>query len=240
MADRPILFSAPMIRALLDGRKTTTRRVIKPQPYDPGDPSIKAAHMGGATWKLGSLADMAVGDDWNVRFAPGDRLYARETWRSWRWNNDLKPAEMAERWGDDDARKYIGYEADDDQTRDGLHMDGKTRVSIHMPRWASRLTLIVSGVKVERLQDISEADALAEGVNFEPSVSEDAHRHWRDLGNDSKGADWLTGWDARDVYQQLWFVINGPGSWDANPWVVAPTFRVLKANIDAPEARAAA
>jgi hypothetical protein len=102
-----------------------------------------------------------------------------------------------------------------------------------MPRWASRLTLIVTGVKIERVQDISEEDAKAEGALWHDGHGV-GHSGWRHNPND--GVVFPT---CRGAFRRLWVCINGTEAWDENPYVVALTFRTIKANIDAPEAKAA-
>jgi hypothetical protein len=211
----PILFSGPMIRAILDGRKTQTRRVVKPQPPDGID------NVGDGE----TFCDFESGKTWRSPYGyDGDRLWVRETWRSWRWNDRVKPREFAERWGDDDPQLYIGYDADNDVTRDGLTMDGKTRVSIHMPRWASRITLELTDVRVERLQEISDDDAKAEGV--EPNL-------WADLNPDGtpRAGESIA---HRAAFHELWDSINGKRGfgWTANPWVWVIEFtRVVDARV---------
>lgn len=113
----------------------------------------------------------------------------------------------------------LSYRTDDPDI-DG----GKPVPSIHLPRWASRLTLIVETVKVERLQDISEADAIAEGIEPAPPP----HPGYRHYGE----RDGLPGIVAVDSYKALWESLHGAGAWRANPDVVALTFRVVKENID--------
>ena len=186
MADKPIIFSAPMIRALLDGRKTQTRRVL--------------------TLRNGIIHDRSDASDC-VRFFPGDRLYVREAFAK----DSLMP-------------NGVRYVATDD-----INELRKKRPSIHMPRWASRLTLTVTEVGVQRLQEISEADACAEGCKpgelndrGEPFPAEEPHPK----------CGWV-GWDcARDWYADLWDSLHGPGAWDLNPWVAAYTFTVHRCNID--------
>lgn len=211
MADRPILFSAPMVRALLDGRKTQTRRVfVPPTPFDPSDDiSVQLA--------AGSI---------KPKYAIGDRLWVREAL------NGI---------GEPDGRRkgIVRYSADGEmvlaEQQDWLWQWKRPRLpSIHMPRAFSRLTLIVASVKVERLQDISAIDAEAEGVAWEsadppfyyvPGILPHSRTA---VGVEEPGA--LP--HAVRSYAKLWGEINGPGSWDANPWVVAISFRVVKANID--------
>jgi hypothetical protein len=194
MTDRPIIFSAPMVRALLEGRKSQTRRVLKPQPWLSmakkwnWEPTGKRPFC---TWWDGppyiQITDALPMDQ--APWAIGDRLWVRETW----WPCDERI--MAERW-----RGGIVYKAD------GGHdeMRRRWRSPIHLPRWASRLTLEVTGVKVERLQEIGGADAIAEGCVV--------------VGNSPPPLD---------QFADLWNAIYGPGAWDKNPWVYALTFNAM-------------
>jgi hypothetical protein len=211
VTDRPILFSAPMVRALLDGRKTQTRRVLNPQP----GPDIDNAGDGE------TIIDMATGKEIRMRFAVGDRLWVKETWRA-NYGLDFYDDELGRcpRPSDMDPKHTaIEYLADGE-----LELGGKTRVSIHMPRWASRLTLLVTEVRVERLQDCSREDAIAEGIQ---RVGGGMLR-WENWS----GAEGQSGTSPQAAYALLWNSINGAGAWDANPWVVAITFSVEKRNID--------
>lgn len=234
MTDRPILFSAPMIRALVDGSKTQTRRVLKNMPPAPDhdnlvhppkhDAPYFDAYCGG---KRTAANPRGMSDDWcwwtrddragqgcKVPFVPGDRLWVKETWRAHKSWDDQKPTEIL-------ACSRVWHEAD----RDNCDQHGKIRVAIFMPRWASRITLLVTDVRVERLQDCSEADAIAEGV--EPLRADPPL--WRNYSHASN----LRGTSsAATSYRTLWNSINGPGAWEANPWVVAVTFEVVRGNID--------
>ncbi|MBB5741072.1 hypothetical protein [Brevundimonas aurantiaca] len=198
--ERPILFSGPMVRALLDGTKAQTRRVVKSRALE---------WLADAGFGPGFVADPANG--LCPYSAPGDRLWVREMHAivprtayamSEGVQQTLKPGD------DHDAAVYA---AAWERSR-----PGRWRPSIHMPRWASRLTLEITEVRVERLQDISEADAMAEGA------SPCANGVWFD------GKPEFAGCDARGAYYSLWEHINGAGSWDANPWVWAVSFRVLE------------
>ncbi len=192
MSDKSILFSGPMIRALIAGTKTQTRRLSTP---------VAAVHA--------------------QRYKKGDRLYVREHWRTGGQHDHLAPRDLPQEWAEP-----IGYIAD--EAPNTISRTGRFRQGMHMPRWASRLTLTVTDVRVERLQDISEADALEEGVSFEASLPADAHRHYVAIGD----GEVISGWDAGDCYGGLWEHINGGGSWAANPWVAAYTFTVERGNID--------
>jgi hypothetical protein len=218
MSDHPIIFSAPMIRALLEGRKTQTRRILKPQPLYRTDRNKRIYADGDyrKSWREGF-------DD-DLRFAAGDRLWARESFA------DLCDTGIGHRPTPTSPIQRAAYMADtspgshDDQARKDYGI--KWKPSIHMPRWASRLTLIVESVKVERLQEISEEDAIAEGIRRSPHGNGD---QWMDYPEGSSAAGWL---DPIISFQTLWESINGFGSWDHNPFVAAISFRVVNANID--------
>lgn len=184
MKERPVLFSAPMVRAILEGRKTQTRRVAK---------GVNFISSSGAPMNID-----ADSDDWSVKCPygqPGDRLWVREAFQ---FSSD-----------------YPLYRADDEAG----HIDGGWRPSIHMPRWASRITLEVTGVRVERLQDISEADAVAEGI--EPTMPNPGPWNWKDYLAEGCHTHAILS------YKTLWESINGPGSWDKNPLVWVVEFRRL-------------
>ena len=202
MSKRPIIFSAPMVRAILEGRKTQTRRVVKPQPDSLSTDGVPTRFF----------HKRAIGSGYQVQIscpygAPGDRLWVRET----HWMDRRDPTMVAM-----DLDGYVvarsGYETGQacDVTQLSRHEFWRKRPSIHMPRWASRILLEVTAVRVERLQDISEADAAAEGWMRRPEVSDDPQVH-----HDA----------ARDWFSDLWESINGPGSWEANPWVWVIEFR---------------
>lgn len=201
MRERPILFSGPMVRAILNGTKTQTRRVVKDI-----NPTLLASNP--EPHHIANALRCPYG-------LPGDRLWVRESHApradcevSWR-------ASMID--GINRTIKGDICYAADKNSRDWV---SKWRPSIHMPRWASRITLEVTGVRVQRLQDISEADAVAEGIEqAQPG-------YWRIYGRDTDGADMDRG--ARASYQSLWQSINGPGSWEANPWVWAVSFKRLE------------
>lgn len=187
--ERPILFSGPMVRALLAGTKTQTRRVVKPQPTEfVGGPGVKLAD--GSPAPLVPLDDTVEPYGSEIRCPyglPGDRLWVRESWSP---TNQLSHGVL--------------YRADFTSPE-----VGRWKPSIHMPRWASRILLDVTGVRVERLQDISEADARAEGAKECDPVS---GREVLLAGPSQRGSFVLH-------YRDIWEQINGAGSWDANPWV---------------------
>lgn len=217
MTDRPILFSAPMVRALLDGTKTQTRRLL-PNPEYYGCPTGDCPHDTQAQCNQAMIENTA--DD--LRFAIGDRLWVKETWRAGECWDHKKPSLIP-------ARVPVGYLAA--SRADGPN--GKTRVSIFMPRWASRLTLTVTDVRVQRLKEISEDDAKAEGILVGPPLSSMPESKGDIYHNGA--TDPIDGWTRSPVeaYRDLWEHINGPDTWDANPWIVAVSFDVERRNIDA-------
>lgn len=243
--ERPILFSSPMVRAILDGRKTQTRRIIKTQPSDTAEevfgwfgedaPSnLRVAERGVYERSKSGLRFVAKCPYGKTE----DRLWVRETWVEILHTSPASDEPIEVTNGDrliehatrnpDGGWYYDGrvvcYRATSDIEfcdGDGFSADSgmadsddipKWKPSIHMPRWASRITLEITGVRVERLQDISEADAIAEGIE-----SRDDLYRFRNYALDGS---WCI--SAIDSYRSLWGSINGPGSWDANPfvWVV--------------------
>lgn len=219
MGDRPILFSAPMVRALLAGTKTQTRRILNPQPH--GDVINYGCRKDeGAHWTDQSFASH------KLPIWAGDRLWARETWRAHAWYGDcVEIAYAAQRGlvGWTEQHEQIKYPQGDRNAFKYYAPKGPDfwRPSIFMPRWSSRITLIVDDVRVERLQDITEEDAIAEGAAQYASSTKLS----RQFNPDWKGS-------YREGYAELWNEINGAGAWEANPWIVAYTFTVHLGNID--------
>ncbi|MDI3335897.1 hypothetical protein QKW60_05730 [Defluviimonas aestuarii] len=218
MFDRPIIFSAPMVRALLDGRKTQTRRIVKDRGALPEfcggryDNKNDPTNYGWQDYERGEWITLDMFRRYRfVPYAPGDRLWVKEAWRTWVNFDHLKPREIAT----GPSQGLIGYPADSVRTG-----HGRLRSPIHMPRWASRLTLLVTDVRVQRLQEISEDDARAEGGDA--VTMEDAPR--------------AASWSRRQDFSRLWNSIHGPDAWDANPWVAAISFTVHRGNIDQMEA----
>lgn len=211
--ERPILFSGAMVRAILDGHKTQTRRALKPQP--PGaTTSVRVFHHPDPRPHFWAN-DGASMLDW-VKACPygdvGDRLWVRETWQH---SNDP--------FGPYEPNCMVFHRADylDDPLGPDLERspDGIRRTwrpSIHMPRSACRLVLEVTGVRVERLNDCSEEDARAEGITDGGCTQ---------CGNAEPCGCPSPSPDARESYAHLWEQINGTGSWSANPWVWVVEFR---------------
>lgn len=197
---RPIIFSAPMVRALLAGSKTQTRRVVK---------SLCRSGLIAGISADGHPIERVVGVGTRLLPCPygkpGDQLWVRETFAivprtAYRCSEGVQQMLRP----DDDHDAAI-FRAGWDRSRGGF----RWRPSIHMPRWASRILLEVTDVRVERLQDISEADALAEGIEYLPRIGgfglpDGSHFHV---------------FDPRISYWSLWDAINGPGAVEANPWV---------------------
>lgn len=226
MTDRPILFSGEMVRALLAGRKTQTRRILPPVSAT-SDKFHGFVGVGETRAVFGS-SDYPPREPETVkiRISVGDRLWVREAWFAARSLNSTPPREITQ-----DAD--IEYDATK-RSYSEIGLVGKLRPSMFMPRWASRITLIVKDVKIERLQDISEEDAIAEGVEL-VRESERWGKHWRNYG-----AEGFDDRSAKHSYRTLWNSLRGhTGSqplavepWSENPWVVAYTFVTIHANID--------
>jgi hypothetical protein len=218
MKERPILFQGAMVRALLAGTKTQTRRAIGGvAPADATSAGVFFApgkqYDGEWNWLNGDPRDADswswVGEPFRCPYGqPGDRLWVRESFMhepaDYCWEASVsipsRPAETV-------------YRADFPESRPGEGW----KPSIHMPRALSRVDLEVTNVRVERLQDISDADAIAEGI--EPAEGA-LHDEWRNYTNPIEYC-----FTPRGSYQTLWDSINGTGSWDANPWVWVVEFR---------------
>ncbi len=196
-AERPILFSGPMVRALLAGTKTQTRRVVKPQP--PGlwmkpETAVITDHHG--RWAFSRIAPNGMAVAWprgseSIKCPygiPGDTLWVREA--------------FAPRYFDDGSS---AYRADWNARGEDVVPEPKWKPSIHMPRWASRITLRVTDVRVQRVRKISERDAQAEGAAKESGIG---------------GMSYVNG------FHRLWGSINAARGygWDVDPWVWALTF----------------
>lgn len=195
MKDRPILFSAPMVRAILAGTKTQTRRAVNSTGMYAIDASIHGEEV--ARRELVALATRCPYGQ------SGDQLWVREAFSGPHCMDasDGCKAVPPSKWGD---CSRIWYWADGNPTEGDWT---RPRPSIHMPRWASRILLEIVAVRVERLQDISDTDAEAEGI-----------QEIVDAGVDHDGTP-------RDAYRALWEQINGADSWSANPWVWVVEFK---------------
>jgi hypothetical protein len=220
MKERPIIFSGEMVRAILEGQKTMTRRVVKPRLI----PFIeKAALVNGKPCI--DLLDIEIPCPYGI---PGDRLWVRETWVHLPNNTVL-------------------YRATDNERSEAWKMYGepKWRPSIFMPRWASRILPEITNVRVERLQDITEEDAIGEGIGRQIVHSEDHgwknylwHGDFGNFGNYGMGNKQSDAWpyqystyrNAKDCFSSLWELINGKKyPWASDPWVWVIEFTPLKA-----------
>lgn len=226
MTIRPIIFSGEMVRALLAGRKTQTRRICRYQPSEDGFAFDGFYTMPDGVFQA-RLNNCSKLFTFKMPFAPGDMLYVREncagTERDDGTDGVLFPANDAFQEIANDPSAAIKWL----KLYTYRGQEGAAIPSIHMPRWASRITLEVTGVKVERLQDISEDDARAEGVWYEKDINR--YRMQKD-----KGANLIY---AAGAFRWLWDSINaerndGVYAWDANPWIVAVTFKVHHCNVD--------
>lgn len=222
MKDKGIIFAAPMVRALLDWRKTQTRRLCA-WPNNPLSPAL--SYIVPVDDAPGWFGDEEGETCFSTGFKPGQRLYVREThgFNHYAYERGKvpkpRPADLED--------QYISYMATEDDCE--IRQELRYRPCIHMPRWASRITLTVEEVRVQRLQDISEADALAEGV----VPHETCGFHVPGVDHPNKDFPILARSTAREMYAALWDVIHGSGEWLANPWVTAVTFDVARGNIDA-------
>ena len=199
--ERPILFSAPMVRAILEGRKSQTRRVLKGSTEfkGPYNPAYLEAHRGAPGWK--TICPYGV---------PGDRLWVKETSIiAPKYFNDGKDCNARDEEGVPRIVQYLATNPNRDAAND-YHL--KVSPSIFMFRWASRITLEITDVRVQRLQEITEEDARAEG--YHPKI------------NDS-----LPDWTAKESFKILWDSLNAKRGldWDKNPWVWALSFKRVDA-----------
>jgi hypothetical protein len=211
MKERPILFSAPMVRAILDGSKTQTRRIVKPQPvsvklpprtapeewgderifwHRRGEDAARRQDAGHHQFYSAPSTQAKFVEDVCPYGEPGDRLWVRETWR--------------------DGNGHPHHETFYRATTIAPDPNWTWRPSIFMPRVRSRIALAVESIRVERLHDISEEDARAEGVAIDMP---------------QPGGVLLRAMSHRHAFERLWCQINGPESWAANPWVWVVGFK---------------
>ncbi|ASM11823.1 ASCH domain-containing protein [Serratia marcescens] len=200
MKERPVIFNGEMVRAIIDGRKTQTRRPIKFPLLD--------KNMGCELAGNELAGEVRAGNYSNVPFGQvGDRLWVRETWQGPLVDEEHLDDYLAnvEKF---QTPQFCEYAADGGARPEFCDLDDNVRQgwrpSIHMPRWASRITLEITAVRVERLNDISDGDAISEGCSI----------------SDMKSGDCVA-----DVFARLWSSIYGVDSWNANPWVWVIEFR---------------
>ena len=208
MKEHPILFSGPMVKAILDGKKTQTRRVVKPQPHE----SAGLGFLIPMPNNTSSVAQFQHVDDRGIHSheltvrcpygMPGDRLWVRETFCV-----------------HEDCRSYGArtvYRADVPDPE-----EWEWTPSIHMPRWASRITLEITEVRVQRLNEISEEDAIAEGIIRDEAWKDGYEMVWH-------CGDFKMHYSAKEAFKTLWESINGKDTFDSR-WVWAITFKPLDA-----------
>ncbi len=207
MNEKPILFSSEMVRAILEGRKTQTRRVIKPRGVSDDV----------AQW----LHTLAKGVDMKCPYGkPGDQLWVRETWDFRYWGEPGNPFRVMVSYGADGFQKLCESPHDWNPT---LYGSPRLRPSIHMPRWASRIQLEIASIRAERVQEITRSDAKAEGVSnvwsWDEKRNAEHPEHFRRALLNPYIAN----------YSVLWDQINaGRGfGWDVNPWVWVVEFKTL-------------
>jgi hypothetical protein len=240
--ERPALFKGEMVRAILRAfaPKTQTRRFIKIPDFVKADPadydSLAECHEATTIQWLPAGGDFKEAGfrAWMTEYPEegaiqidcpygkvGDRLWVRETWKYWDWTEDGMPwikyqaddetkffdSCIPEKWSDRVEQVWAELSVPDNYKIDQAARDHKWRPSIFLPRWASRIMLEIISVRAERLQDISVSDAIAEGYD----------------GSNPSPVDPSIKW-----YAYLWEFINGPGSWDANPWVWVIEFKMVK------------
>lgn len=226
-----MIFNGEMVRAILDGRKTQTRRIMKNQPAGdyPDTPALIRSVDGGFQW-YGHYGESSI---FNCPFgAVGDRIWVRETWgvvsheldedgRIQPWSPDRPATDIHEMpFGNGYYSGHAIYAADGDFTwgDDDGYEDGRScwKPSIHMPRAACRILLEITCVRVERLNNISQEDAQAEGMEL---------TGWRPTYSDPDSGGEV--WTPYDNFAQLWESIYGEESWKANPWVWVIEFKVV-------------
>lgn len=235
MKERPILFSGAMVRAILEGRKTQTRRVVKWKPREEGM-NLNFSGLVLGNYSTGNaesgwvLRSRGAGGCWNDRTwpahcpygKPGDRLWVRETWQCVK---EIKGQRFTCRPEFPlPANRWIEYFA----TPRADEPAPTWRPSIHMPRRASRISLDVVSRRVERLNEITEEDAVAEGIESANSLRWPGKNVWKNYIKDldDEWVEWFE--DPKESYRSLWESINGRGSWGENPWVWVVEFPKFK------------
>ncbi len=219
--ERPILFSAPMVRAILDGSKTQTRRVAK---HPLAQAAVRINSYKGQSEFDCILPDGTGGIIQCPYGKPGDRLWVREAWRTGKAADDRSGSELEGRgWP-------VFYEADNSviwtgatEGGPGFTTPGRYRHARFMPRWASRAVPEITDVRLQRLQEISEGDARAEGIAYSDDYAVREHAH---VGMDE--GDWIPNAPPIPSFHGLWDTIHGSGAWHANPRVWAITFRRIQ------------
>ena len=227
MKQRPILFKSSMVRAILSGKKTQTRRIVKPHRSDDAF-CLQDFNDGNGWWPYRSYDGESPFMDGNEYPIPcpfgavGDQLWVRETWQYYDWTEDGMPC-IRYATGNQTMWAENADESAEDQWEilsrpanyniDNRASDRKWRPSIHMPRWASRITLEITSIRVERLNDISEDDALSEGAI--PINCDHVRQTCNEIG--------CYGDTAKAAFRGIWESTGG--NWEANPWVWVIEFK---------------
>lgn len=242
MKQLPILFSTEMVQAILDGRKTQTRRIVKPQPIDNTEVDgnfFEGNHTG--------FVKVDGHPYWQHQFAhefckygTGDLLYVREThYRRGQWVKNGLTKTGKQKWKFQALSGIVNFRYQDNppikvEKNTFREIGWYKRSSLFMPKQYSRIWLKVTEVRVERLQDISEADAIAEGIetlfpNDSPNHDPESFKNytWHGDGGDDSFSGYSSTDSAKASFTSLWFKINGAESWDANPWVWVISFEVV-------------
>ena len=210
MKERPILFSNQRVRALLSGQQKQTRRIMKSQLFGPGQDNHEGCY--GIDVLSNNLQGNRVLGMENLSYhcpygQPGDRLWVRETWRG-----PVVPADQMSQYQHSPAQfkniDYCQYRADSSvYSPDEVDENFGWQAGIHMPRWASRIDLVITAIRAERIQDISDDDVIAEGVQV------DSHFLNNFFTMHSEAVS------AKDAYRKQWALQYGGTSWEVNPWV---------------------
>lgn len=244
--ERPIIFSAPMVQALLEDRKTQTRRIVKPAPTGERRPLIEWSHhlatacgdsspdpeqLAAHSERLRGRIFPFTMDDGSLFSpacpygVPGDLLWVRETWYCDHFELQRGPYREVPQ-----ARELLYYRATDAVRPDsrecwtgfaGETMTPPWKPAIHMPRWASRIRLTVTDIRIERLNDISEQDCIAEGIyngEYDPGLGDGGKPGWCYATDKFAGT-------LKHAYELLWDSIHGEGSFAHNPWVWVVSFK---------------
>lgn len=239
MADLPIPFTPVMMQANLALRKSQTRRPMVQPTIDAIGCRPVPTEGRSTRWEYFDASGRT--EAVKLKYAIGDRLYAREAWRTFVSLDSVAPRDLLT----DERGAGIAYIAGgglsitkpprayhyDNDGRDEAELKafGKFRQGMHLPRWGSRATCVVTAVKVERLNDISEEDAIAEGVTPHPS----GLGFWvPGVEHPDPNFPWLSRSSAREMYAALWDVIHGSGAWGINPFVPVYSFNFIPKNID--------
>ncbi|CRM40539.1 hypothetical protein [Pseudomonas sp. 37 R 15] len=218
--ERPVLFAAPMVRAILEGRKTVTRRPVKVQPHIDASGNFCVGNSNYGQDGYGKPVTKHFVNSCCPFGKPGDRLWVRETWAADAQVDAVAPRDLSQ-------GEPIHYAADGAARQTGCAMikPGKGRPSIHMPRWVSRILLEITAVRVERLQDgegetAFESRYIAEGINRIHQGDGDYASH--PFKSEPGPGNWT---DPFDAWRELWVGINGAESWNSNPWVWVVEFK---------------